>query len=522
MTTQSEIQGAMLPKFRDAESEDCRNELKCVVLYKDSKSSRVLIHPFVQEGDDPIIDNLTHSEFTLFAEISSLNKGKIKFSDSNIWNDAKGEHAVKSRHILMDMLRSMQKHGYSLMGCADLYCSKRTAGTLFFSPLLSSGNDEEMACFSFHHADKLRLINVPDDVACDVSDVIHQYWKFGLINNNIDKHGVPEYKFHQTPWITIQEANNEQHLAARKLMMGILKFMYDQHGYHRVVAVDCAIPYFDVGDLGDLDSLVFYRRVDAAAANNNKTKNTDFCCVSLDKLHKIRLINDPSDEATTKSFIQAVEQSSYQISGSTQYEGSYQIKTRGRPWGANTTTESIAAATLTCQLIQGMFSAGWRWHCAIDMTRHYADKSTFFFRRGEAAPSSDDEVVACVQPKGLQKINFVRFPSNFLPQLVAEIKTAPWCPTVEKAELHDANNGTVKFGKFIAECFDGANVQDTTELYLKLVRRILKHPGARFLGSADIFSCEANPEMFVKGDTDVFFFTFPSNNYEVGSLRSVV
>jgi hypothetical protein len=144
--------------------------------------------------------------------------------------------------------------------CCDLYVSKQTSGTLFFqkdkkeAPWDSESvtasvttavasnvtqtqttaatkdiNDNcDIACIGFDRFGKIRLIDfTEEEESLFSSEVVLEKWKFGTINHNIEKIiGVPEFKLLNSPWWTM-EGSNERHLEARRLVIGIMEFMWN-------------------------------------------------------------------------------------------------------------------------------------------------------------------------------------------------------------------------------------------------------------------------------------------------------
>jgi len=85
-------------------------------------------------------------------------------------------------------------------------------------------------------------------------------------------------------------------------------------------------------------------------------------------MHKIRLIG-VTEEASSSAFESAVRKHWKRgVSETDNFEGSWQIECVGQPWRPRTTEENIESAELICGILRELWSLGWRWYCAIDMS----------------------------------------------------------------------------------------------------------------------------------------------------------
>ena len=569
-------------------------DLQCLVLFHPEEGvPQAILQPFT-EDDNLLLVSLDHTAITSKnPDNPQSNTCTIEFEqqideDNNpvrddlinnsclVWSDSQGKNAIHSRQVLLHILHSMQQHGKVLIASGDLYSSQRTAATLFFQskppciePYSSSSSSDddneedgkaddeniaedanvmtEICCIGFHNTDKIRLYQFSSEEANGLSnDVISKNWKFGIIKDNVQKFiGIPEFKLAESPWWTF-ETSNEHHLEARRLVLGIFNYMWHR-GYHTVVPVDCYVKGY-LGVQGDMDNLIFYRniRFDEQSQTRhviNKNEPTEFICLCLERTHKLRIVGTSADGTTHQAVRQAVAESwSQGVKESSIYEDSYQIKVNGTPWGHRTTPEAVAAAQLVCTIIEALFEHGWIWHCAIDMTRSLVDKSTFFFRR-VARPLTNIRI-GCIQPKGLSKINLVRFPPSFLITIMEELQT-----NKNSGESGVDNTDDGWFGAGISEItihengmsgtieFD-TNIHTTTEdniknqvvrnskIYRKLITRLLEYqyPHTKLLGFGDIWTCETKDDELYIRDTDACFFSFPykEHDWNMTSTHSLV
>ena len=568
-------------------------DIQCLVLFHPEEGvPQAILQPFT-EDDNLLLVSLDHTAITskhpddpqsntctiLFEQqIDQDNPVRDDLINNSclVWSDSQGKNAIHSRQVLLHLLHAMQQHGRTLVASGDLYSSQRTAATLFFQsnpcmePYSSSsseddddnedgneveGNEEntnnntmtEICCIGFHNTDKIRLYQFSSEEATELSkEVISKKWKFGVLKDNVEKFpGIPEFKLAESPWWTF-ETSNEHHLEARRLVLGILNYMWHRGGYHTVVPVDCYVKGY-LGVQGDMDNLVFYRtiRFDEQSQTRipiNKNEPTEFICLCLERTHKLRMVGSSADGTTHQAIRQAVADSwSQGVKESSIYEDSYQIKVNGNPWGHRTTPEAIAAAQLVCAIIEALFEQGWIWHCAMDMTRSLVDKSTFFFRR-VSKPLTNIRI-GCIQPKGLSKINLVRFPPSFLITIMEELQTNKntresgddsddsWFGAgISELTIHENGmSGTIEFDTNIHATTED-NIKNqvvrNSKIYRKLITRLLEyqHPQTKLLGFGDIWTCETKDDELYIRDTDACFFSFPykEQDWNMTSTHSLV
>ena len=232
-------------------------------------------------------------------------------------------------------------------------------------------------------------------------------------------------------------------------------------------------------------------------------------------MHKIRIIAASDEVSLLDDFESAVRKNWRKgIKEVNNFQDSRQIKCVGSPWCPKSTEENIASAKLICGVLQELWSLGWRWHCAIDMSVSVADKSTFVFSRNNlSATLGSDSQIGCLQPKGSGKINLVFFPESTLQRVIVGIRRKKWYVPLLQVKMHGTNCATVLF-----RCTDlhrGYKTDEkirTDKIYTDLLTIIGgSTEGVTMLGTDDIsgnyYSGNNNSYSL---DTDAFFFSFAS------------
>merc|ERR1719315_308662 len=86
-----------------------------------------------------------------------------------------GEEGVKLRQLLMEMIRVMRRHNYSLLANIN---TKGTTDSLFFQHNMALyGSPDDMFIMSLNNDDKIRLIRAPDYIITMVGEVIKRTWR---------------------------------------------------------------------------------------------------------------------------------------------------------------------------------------------------------------------------------------------------------------------------------------------------------------------------------------------------------
>eukprot|EP00529_Nitzschia_sp_RCC80_P022810 CAMPEP_0113523750 /NCGR_PEP_ID=MMETSP0014_2-20120614/45863_1 /TAXON_ID=2857 /ORGANISM="Nitzschia sp." /LENGTH=486 /DNA_ID=CAMNT_0000421843 /DNA_START=621 /DNA_END=2081 /DNA_ORIENTATION=+ /assembly_acc=CAM_ASM_000159 len=445
---------------------------------------------------------------------------RLKFQSPKPWCDYH-TGGVVSRQIVFDMVQAMyHNNNMQLLCCADLNIIGASAGTYFFQrneqgeeELSQTTTQQDFSCIQLGSVDKIRIVQLPESEMGPLGRILSNGWKRhgGIQENN--KYGIRGYKLAGRPWRTV-ETNNSINVDKYKLMIQILAYM-ESNGWNRVVPFDCSISNYDA------DSLLFFRgsttSLDTPPPQRQK-RFSEFCSVALEGMHKIRLVGT-SDQATVSVFKNAV--SKYWKSGVTAtatFEGTQQVKCRGRPWRPNTTEENIASSSLICGVLQELWNLGWRWYCAVDMSLSVADKSTFFLSRNRypMAVASDDDnlggVIGCLQPKGSGKINLVSFPEHIMHQVTTRIRAHRWCVPLLQIARHGANCATLHFQcNDLHRSYRTAERMRTDRLYSELLTLIAGAGCVTMLGAADIsgnYTSGGENSSPRSLDVDAFFFLF--------------
>jgi len=226
----------------------------------------------------------------------------------------------------------------------------------------------------------------------------------------------------------------------------------------------------------------------------------------------MRIVGEtPLDRGTMDAFSAAASQSGqYRIREQNDtIAGTRQIKFDGQPWMVHSTQDALRAARMFCCVLEAMFRTGWEWHCAVNLSATTTDKSSFFFRRGTARHVQ----VACIQPKGDRKINFVGFPPPVLQRLVQALQTS-WIP---RGVSTKTVGGDVVLQFPNRQMFEAQHTNDkirTMSFFRGLLEHVLRERDAHFLGMADILGQTHHPDNDSAPkplDTDVFFFAFWSD-----------
>ena len=473
-------------------------EVQTISLYRYS-GSKALIQPF-GKSDWELFQHVSNPH--LQKALKTLRNGdccRLKFQSQNIWSDHQGA-SVLSRQVFLDLVKAMQRQHMQLLCCADLNIVGASAGTFFFQKD-PEDRRTQLACLQLGHVDKVRIVQLPESEIEAFGRILSTNWKYGVSVNN--KYGLRGYKLNGRPWMTM-ETSNSKHIDACKLVISMLRYM-ESNGWSRVVPFDCTTSDYDA------DSLLFFR--DGLGFEQPKS---EFCAVALERMHKIRLIGS-SDEVSRSAFESAVRKHWRSgVSETNNFQDSRQIKCVGRPWYPHTTEENIASAKLVCGVLQELWSLGWRWHCAIDMSVSVEDKSTFFLSRNNLTATSDDgSQIGCLQPKGSGKVNIVSFPKSILQRVIVGIQRKNWNVPLLKIEMHGDNCATVKFQceNLHRGCSTNQMIR-TDKIYTDLLTIVGgSSEGVTILGSADISGqhSSSNDSMASSLDTDAFFFSFATS-----------
>lgn len=482
-------------------------QVQSISLYRHA-GAKALIQPCSESSAAALFTCNEYNKHLVQASATQRGGGlRLKFlTSSSIWRDLY-EASVLSHRMFLDIVLAMQRKNMQYLCCADLNLRGVAAGTHFFQrvPPGTMGR-QELACLQLANVDKIRIVQLPISERKGLSQTISKDWPYSVTRQ--DKYGLEVYKLGNRPWATMETSQHAGNVAARKLLIQILANM-DRNGWSRVVPFNCTTSDRNV------DSLLFYRN-DSTPVSVHR----EFCAVSLERSHKIRLIGG-TDETTQATFAGAVSRGwGKRVKEANRFSDSMQIKLLGHPWKPQTTPEHIASAKLVCGVLQSLWQLGWRWHCAVDLSVSIADKSTFFLSRPRGGSQCEDfgrGLVGCVQPKGRGEVNLVSVPPSALNQVVQNIQKARWNVPLLKVERHCSDSATIHFGSQELHRSQRTDEKlNTAEVYTELLRVVASaREGTTMLGTGDI-SANFHSHTDANGhttsyslDTDAFFLWFP-------------
>lgn len=431
---------------------------------------------------------------------------RLKFvGDSMLWRNYH-QASVRSHKAFLSVLEAQHARGMQYICCADLNIHGSAAGTHFFQNVPKSDEPIEIACLQLANLDKIRFIQLPEEEQNSLGKTIVREWANHGARRE-DKYGLRVYRLNHHPWSTAETSKSKSNVDARKMLMQAFSDMH-KNGWSR------AVPFVCTTNDTDTDSIVFFRN----PCQRTAACSREFCAVSLERMHKIRLIGNV-DEMTKAVFENAVRANWPRVKETNRFADSTQIKVEGQPWCPQTTAQNIESASLVCGFLQELWQQGWRWHCAVDLSTSVADKSTFFLSRG--ADTMEDDMqqgrIACVLPKGKGKVSFVNFPPLVLAKLVADFSRAIWCTPLVKVERHGTDAATVHFQ--LQRLHNSQRTDEkilTAKVYTQLLQLVAAvTEGTAMLGTADIsgnyYSHTDDNGHTTKYslDTDAFFLWLP-------------
>jgi len=350
---------------------------------------------------------------------------------------------------------------------------------------------DEMSCLDLCNGHKIRIYDLPNDEIPGIQSAAAQHWR---VERASQKYGVDVLKFEGSPWNCL-ETSNDASIRSRRLLMGILKYMYT-NGWTRVVSTNNSFSRCDA------DSIVFYR--------SQKVQHAlpDVCCIMLEKKHKMRLVGEGAlDQGTIDAFTFAAN-NHYRIKEQNDVLGTQQLKFEGRPWMVQSNEDKLRTARMVCGVLEAMFKVGWEWHCAICLYLKPSEKSSFFLRRGDSFRHAK---VGCIQLKGHHKIHLVGFPSQVRSRVERALQSSEWTiPEIDvQADDEDLILDFLDQGMF--QAFRTDHKIRTISFVRRLLEEVLHDRDASFLGTADMssntFKYDSDTPLRPQ-DTDVFFFAF--------------
>jgi len=456
-------------------------------------SSKCFIYPYSKHIADvtKTSDNRSLSD----AVLKNRNGGiRVKFVGKDPWR-SKLDGFVSSHNILIDLILAMQKKNMQLLCCADLNIRGNSAGDFFFQdttdPSTKAEEPPQIACLQLANDDKIRVIRLPET---DLNGLWETLRKYSIGRDK--KYGVDVFKLNDTYWRTL-ETSTSNNVNARKLVMDILSYM-DYNGWKRAVPFTCSRNISDRG----IDSILFFR-----SQQQQKQHPRAFCAITLEGKHKIRLIGAIRDDPKTQQAFQTAVDKYWTlgVAETNRFSDSLQIKFHGNAWSPNTTPEDTQSARFMCGVIQELWYIGWRWHCALDLSKSVQDKSSFYFCRTTDDDGLSGGRIGCVQPKREGKVNLVGFPPSSLDRTLRAVDR------VQEFYKHKPDMATIKFPYTRLHYSNNTDSKSLTmKVYNNLLRAVAKNEGAIFLGTADISGkFHSTDDGSYSLDTDVFFLWFP-------------
>jgi len=255
-------------------------EVQSISLYR-YNGPKALICPLSQANATRIFQQFSSPELQQAIKTPRGDGGccfRLKFQTGAVWMDHQSS-GVTSRRVLLDLITVMQRQNMQLLCCADLVIAGSSAGTFFFQRITdpqaaACQKEQQLACLQLGHVDKLRIVQLPEAEIQGLEHTLSSSWRHGFAAS--DKYGTKGYKLTGRPWSTT-ETSNSLNLDAHKLVLKILEYM-ETNGWSRVVSFDCTTSDYDA------DSLLFFRD-----ASWTRQRSSEFCAVSLERHHKIRL-----------------------------------------------------------------------------------------------------------------------------------------------------------------------------------------------------------------------------------------
>ena len=153
----------------------------------------------------------------------------------NPWR-SHGNEAISARRSISRIMEVFGQYGYMPLYAIDFSRSRTDKASILFRKISSSVNCR-WACLSLTEANRLQLLDFPVAVGAPMRDILHQFYRFGVLkevnlpdsNLQIDVRGFPWVPF------TRAKGGDEYHMRA---VLGKMLAVAAQHGWYVSVSAD--------------------------------------------------------------------------------------------------------------------------------------------------------------------------------------------------------------------------------------------------------------------------------------------
>jgi len=166
------------------------------------------------------------------AESNYFGSWEFKLCGNPWW--ASGTEAVDSRYLILKLIECLQQYGWTIIASIDSSRKPSDKSSLLFR--LSQPRRSQVFCVSLNENDKLRLVNVPDNIKRVCEGVIHSQYILGV--KRVQQYGNSlEYKLHGYPW-----ADSLDGLHGRNLICHLFHALAS-HNWKPVTSADVSSKY---------------------------------------------------------------------------------------------------------------------------------------------------------------------------------------------------------------------------------------------------------------------------------------
>jgi len=261
-----------------------------------------------------------------------------------------GEKGVKLRQLLMEMIRVMRRHNYSLLANIN---TKGTTDSLFFQHNMALyGSPDDMFILSLNNDDKIRLIRAPDYIITMVGEVISRTWSDGLQKEG-EYCGSYEFKLSGNPWW----ASGKEAVESRYLVGTLLAEMKSQ-GWEVGATLDVS--------RNMQDKTVFVMR-------QCPPIRQEWAVIGFHFSDTIRLIGGGSENLTLRNLIGNVIDFKDFIQDSQTFGRSFQWKVSGNPFDGSYSGDQRIMMHLLTKILRHMNLSGWKLVASADVSAKYVN-----------------------------------------------------------------------------------------------------------------------------------------------------
>lgn len=222
----------------------------------------------------------------------------------------------------------------------------------------------DICSISLNRTDRLRLIDVPDEVIDPMRVAIANSW--GYIQSERLYHDTYEYKLSGRPWW----GQGHDAVRSRQLLVAVLTTMA-QYGWNLLQAADISKKPVDK------DTLFFER--------DTPDPYVEMFSISFNKTDRIRIIGSVQPEIILRCVRHAIDsQWGGEIQNGRNYFGSFEFKLKGKPWHS-VGADGVRARKLLCQMISNMKAIGYKLYASVNISvpkgRTVSDNESWVFRK---------------------------------------------------------------------------------------------------------------------------------------------